>query len=135
MNPEIAKWIVDRYNAWRKISLDDEVVAQEDEDMKKQEEEEAVQRIQKLIQVGISTLADGQKIEGKVGEDRLLFCFCCCIYTRRLSRAHHACTTSAPRKEWSHINAAVYYFSDSILRAISVPDEVFKNIMKKSKLG
>jgi prophage DNA circulation protein len=72
MNPDIAKWIVDRYNAWQKISLDDEVVEQEDEDMKKQQEEEVFQRVQKLIQVGISALADGQKIEGKVGEDSVV---------------------------------------------------------------
>ena len=75
MNADIARWIVDRYNAWQKISLDDEVVSQEDEDWKKEVEEEAFGRLQEVIQLGNVLRGDHQRVDGKLGKDSLS-CLC-----------------------------------------------------------
>jgi hypothetical protein len=83
MNADIARWIVDRYNAWQKISLDDEVVSQEDEDWKKELEEEAFRRLQEVIQLGSLLRADHQRVDGKLGKDGLS----CLCYLNVFSRA------------------------------------------------
>lgn len=71
MNPDVARWIVDRYNAWQKISLDNEVVSQEDRDLKTRAEEVAFRRLKKLIEFGGLVRADHQRVDGKLGKDGL----------------------------------------------------------------
>jgi len=66
MNPDIARWIVDRYNAWQKKHLDDEDVSLENEDWKKEVEEEAFGRLQEVIQLGNVLRGDHQRVDGKL---------------------------------------------------------------------
>ncbi len=71
MNADIARWIVDRYNAWQKIPLDVEDLSQDDKDRKKGLEEETFRRLQEVIQLGSLLRADNQRVEGKIGKDGL----------------------------------------------------------------
>lgn len=85
MNPDIARWIVDRYNAWQKKHLDDEDVSLENEDWKKEVEEEAFGRLQEVIQLGNVLRGDHQRVDGKLGKE----CLACLSYLNVFSSCEY----------------------------------------------